>query len=267
MVSYLAKTPSLSVGLSSCLSICPSAHLCLSWAVCIVSHFLGLSDFFFRYFDYEELKPLLKGVVTKRMKHGAVLDLGCGVSYLFGDMLADGFDGSLTGIDYVSSVIRQQTKVYPVDLFPSIEFKECNALKLLSHFEKDSFSLIIDKATSDGMLCSPETAAKTPLMYKAVAQLLKLTGVYIIASVHAPEEEAWLSDLLLPSLVQACPQNKWLIQVHTPLDQDAAGDMENPFVYVIRKHGRFTRSASADDGKRGLEDAVAVQQFFYWKIN
>lgn len=104
------------------------------------------------------------------------------MSRLFTDLRKDGFSGELVGIDYSPSVIKQMKQLYP-----KFTWVEGDAHDMRKHFANESFDLVIDKATSDGLLCSKKSAIKTPQIYAEVARILKPNGIFIIISVNDPE--------------------------------------------------------------------------------
>jgi ubiquinone/menaquinone biosynthesis C-methylase UbiE len=191
--------------------------------------------------------------------------IGCGVSTLFGDMLKDDWKGTMLGIDYAPSVVAHMRGVYPSSTseYKSITFDKIDAHDM-NTLADASFDFIIDKATTDGLLCSPESAAKTPDMYSEVARVLAEGGLYVICSVNDPDH-GWFSDYVMSSLVSTCPNNKWQVVVHSMSPPDGEGDDDNddnegpgPNVYMIRKHGRSLRSRTKD-----ASDSFTVEQQFH----
>lgn len=116
-------------------------------------------------------------------------------------------------------------------------------------FAPESFSLILDKATSDGMLCSDHTAVLTPLIYANVARLLAPNGLFVIASVNGPES-GWFGEYVVSQLIEHGGDCQWQIEVHSPSSY-TDGEEGAPNVYVIRKHvnaastGRAVRASTA----------------------
>jgi len=128
-----------------------------------------------------------------------------------------------------------------------------------SLFTPESFSLIIDKATSDGMLCSDETALQTPLMYANVARLLAVNGVFIISSVNGPES-GWFGEYVVSQLLEHGGPHCWQIEVHST-QHYKDGEEGAPNVYLIRKYGRDesrTRSSTAQQRER-----YTIKQVWY----
>lgn len=101
-------------------------------------------------------------------------------------------------------------------------------------FAPGSYSLILDKATSDGMLCSDATARLTPLIYANVARLLAPGGLFVIASVNEPES-GWFGEYVVSQLIEhGGDDTQWQIECHTP-EEYKDGEEGAPNVYVIRK--------------------------------
>eukprot|EP00823_Brevimastigomonas_motovehiculus_P004371 TRINITY_DN2873_c0_g1_i1.p1 TRINITY_DN2873_c0_g1~~TRINITY_DN2873_c0_g1_i1.p1 ORF type:complete len:308 (-),score=83.14 TRINITY_DN2873_c0_g1_i1:125-1048(-) len=207
------------------------------------------------YFGYTDLKPLLDDSLKMHKKHGRVLDIGCGLSSFFSDMQKDGYGGPFVGIDYVKNTIDHNVKTYPPKDFPLFDFKEMDAKKM--DFSDNAFDIILDKATSDGFMCSDETAEALPAIYSEVARLLKPNGVFLIVSINGPEHK-WFSDYVLSSLLQADNSigYKFNVTAHSPQnctegDNNNNNNKRSPWVFIISKCGRpslrSTDSASEMD--------------------
>lgn len=180
-----------------------------------------------------------------------------------------GWTGRCIGLDYSPTVIAHMRQTYPD---PSVQWVCADACYLIDEpetanagkgkgskkqkstaaaaapnappalsaadralFTPGSFSLIFDKATSDGMLCSPQTAGLTSLLYATIARLLAPEGLYVLSSVNEPES-AWFGELVVSSLIEHGGSDVcWQIEVHSPA-QYKDGEEGAPHVYLIRKH-------------------------------
>ena len=76
---------------------------------------------------------------------------GCGVSTFLDDMRKDGYTGECVGIDYSPTAVRAMKKQFPKSKFPNFEFLEVDARD--TPFADETFDFVIDKATTDGLLC------------------------------------------------------------------------------------------------------------------
>lgn len=127
-------------------------------------------------------------------------------------------------------------------------------------FTPESYCLILDKATSDGMLCSPETALLTPHIYANVARLLAPNGLFVVASVNEPES-GWFAEYVLAQLLQhGGDEVQWNIEVHTP-ENYKDGEEGAPNVYLIRKHVAGVDARRADG--RSVRSSTAAQRELY----
>ena len=115
------------------------------------------------YYDWKTLTPLLD--ITATMRHSPVLDLGCGLSALFSDLIADGFTGPLLGIDSAPSVLTEQRGRFPPASNPNVSFTSrslfSTAYLTATPSERHRYGLIVDKATSDGIMCATYTTQQS----------------------------------------------------------------------------------------------------------
>ena len=170
------------------------------------------------YYDWKTLTPLLD--ITHTMRHSPVLDLGCGLSSLFSDLIADGFTGPLLGIDSAPSVLTEQRGRFPPASNPNVSFTSrslfSTAYLTATPSERHRYGLIIDKATSDGIMCATHiTAAQTqqqqqpqpttslPIihMYRMVGHCLAPGGTFICVSVQEPDS-GWCHELMMAGLIE-----------------------------------------------------------------
>ena len=230
------------------------------------------------YYDWQTLQPLLSGIATLRSL--PVLDLGCGLSSLFAELIADGFTGPLIAADSAPSVISEQTSRWACRAQQSgsgsgsaavdVRFEHRDLFKFNAGWrsrhpaEQDRYGLVVDKATSDGMMCSDDNARGIRSMYEMVGWSLRPGGVFLLVSVQEPTG-GWCAELLLPSLVQGDAQrHSWSVTVHSIADSTYYdGQHDGPNVYVCVKNGRERRpraaKAAAEDDWTDLVSIVIKQ--------
>lgn len=173
------------------------------------------------YYDWKTLTPLLD--ITHSMRQSPVLDLGCGLSTLFADLIADGFTGPLLAIDSAPSVLTEQRSRFPPTAYPNVSFspRSLFSTAYLSSVpsERHRYGLIVDKATSDGIMCSthpPTTTTTTTTttagqqygapasiidMYRMVGHCLSPGGTFVCVSVQEPDS-GWCRELMLAGLIE-----------------------------------------------------------------
>ena len=219
------------------------------------------------YYDWQTLTPLLS--LTPRMLHSPVLDIGCGLSSLFSDLLNSGFTGPFVGIDSSPSIIHQRR--YAPSPFPptpaSITFDQRNLFTFdppfrTSHADEEGrYGLIVDKATSDGMMCDEANMEGVGRMYEMVGWSLSPGGTFLLVSVQEPES-GWFVDALVPGLMGGDGgRHCWYITVHSIGEgQYYDGESEGPNVYVCVKGERERRSRAAKE--RGeLNEVTVVRKY------
>ena len=251
------------------------------------------------YYDWNTLTPLLD--ITAAMRHAAVLDLGCGLSTLFADLIADGFTGPMLGIDSAPSVLAEQRGRFPPASYPSVSFSPrslfSTAYRTASPSERHRYGLIVDKATSDGIMCSTPLSTHTAHgallavieMYRMVGHCLAPGGTFICVSVQEPDS-GWCRELMLAGLIQgaegqtAVEEQKdggyvdeasggrrwgWRVDVHSIGGEGEAeyydGEKEGPNVYVIQKLPRERRSRAAKraSASEQTDDAITISRHFH----
>lgn len=183
------------------------------------------------YFSYDILQPLfehhIRNINVLKNPDKVVLDVGCGLSQLFSDLRADNWQSQLIGIDYSPTLIKHLHQLFPPSKISkhTFQFLEMDAMKM--SFADQSVHVVIDKATTDGLMASSESADTTPLMYAEVSRILAPGGVYIIATVNQP---SWLSDFVLDNLLKASPASRWRIGVHS-----FSSSEKDAKVYILEK--------------------------------
>ena len=223
------------------------------------------------YYDWATLTPLLS--LTPSMRHSPVLDVGCGLSSLFSDLITSGFSGPFVGIDSSPSIIQQRRSnplpppphpssppsitFHPRDLFTfDPTFRQ-------SHSDEEGlYGLIVDKATSDGMMCDEANVEGIGRMYEMIGWCLKPGGTFLLVSVQEPES-MWFAGALVPGLMEGDgARHGWHITVHSiESSQYYDGESEGPNVYVCIKGERERRSRAAKE--RGENDEVTVVRKYH----
>eukprot|EP00128_Syssomonas_multiformis_P016383 Colp12_sorted_trinity150504_noHs@5366 len=237
------------------------------------------------YFGYEDLKPIIEDHLKKIKKGGTVVDVGCGVSSFFSDMLDDGFNKlKLVGIDYVESVVEHMKKAQPGAEF--LKLDACNEMH--GHFGGDSVDLIFDKATTDGLLCGPSSSSKSEdeqeppakkqkvskgkstkrakaetdgqesviKMYENIAKVLKPGGAILMITVNNPLDDWFQKCVLNPLVTESAEKYKWNVEINVSEDVDLEdpdpdADGEERKVIFIRK--------SARPAKKDTDELVEIE--------
>ena len=215
------------------------------------------------YYDWQTLRPLLS--FTAGLRSLPVLDLGCGLSSLFTELIADRFTGPLIGADTAPSVIREQRDRWAaaaqrdgssgIGAAVDVLFEQRDLFRFDAHWQSENeleherYGLIVDKATSDGMMCSDDNARGICSLYEMVGWSLRPGGVFLVVSVQEPTG-GWCLELLLPSLVKGDGAwHSWSVTVHSIADSVYYdGQHDGPSVYVCVKNGRERRPRAAKGG-------------------
>ena len=250
------------------------------------------------YYDWKTLTPLLD--ITPSMRRSSVLDLGCGLSALFADLIADGFTGPMLGIDSAPSVLTEQRSRFPAASYPNVSFSPrslfSTAYLTASPSERHRYGLIVDKATSDGIMCASQAThtqqgALLPIiaMYRMVGHCLAPGGTFVCVSVQEPDS-GWCRELMMAGLIEgaegqsATEERKdsgyvdessggrrwgWRVDVHSIGGEGEAeyydGEKEGPNVYIIQKLTRERRSRAAKRAATSdqSDDAITISRHFH----
>ena len=252
------------------------------------------------YYDWKTLTPLLD--ITHSMRHSPVLDLGCGLSSLFGDLIADGFTGPMLGIDSAPSVLTEQRSRFPPASSPNVSFSPRSLFSTTyltaSPSERHRYGLIVDKATSDGIMCSTHSMTHTqqgvllPIieMYRMVGHCLAPGGTFVCVSVQEPDS-GWCRELMLAGLIEGAERHTagkeeqkdggyvhdpiggrrwgWRVDVHSIGGEGDAeyydGEKEGPNVYIVQKLSRERRSRAAKrtNTSEQDDDAITISRHFH----
>lgn len=219
------------------------------------------------YYSFSSLLPLLKSYLTPSLLSSPVLDVGCGVSNLFTELINYGFTNDLLGIDYSITCIQHQQQRYPSHLYPQLHYKLDNLFKFDRHHKaaKDiyhHYGLIIDKATSDGIMCSNDNIAGIIDMYTMIGWALQPGGLFVCCSVQLVDSR-WFTELVLPSLYEGDSDYRYHIVVHSLAESEYYdGEKEGPNVYLIQKlpRKRRRRRCRLDAEDNSNNDQIIIQK-------
>merc|ERR1711939_38303 len=140
------------------------------------------SDLFEWYAPYEYIKDRLTAA-TGVNEASKVLILGCGTSGLSAALFDSGVK-KISSIDYSQTAVTLQTDRNKERKGMVFQVEDCRQLS----FGKESFDVIIAKATIDAILCSDGANANIKATLKEVARVLKPGGTFVTYS-HSNDEE------------------------------------------------------------------------------
>lgn len=131
------------------------------------------------YVSYEPLKDIMGPLLKPESK---ILMLGCGNSRFSAQLYEAGFQ-NITNVD-ISDVCILQMKARYKDL-DRMEWliKDCTKLD----FPDGSFDLVIDKGTTDAILCGSNSFHNVYQMNKHVSRVLKKGGHFLVITYGHPD--------------------------------------------------------------------------------
>ena len=199
--------------------------------------------------------PQLRALLIPVLPAGAsVLDLGCGVSSLCFDLLRDHLNSSgrvcaldiapgaiaKLGTEQQARMARGEVSAMRADLLCADATEPGAWLPLTA-----AFDAVVDKSTTDGLLCDTRRGAKRVRdIYAHVGKALRPEGVVIVASWRDPNDGfEWVADCVLGGLRsvedwEAAEDTAahWSVDVHSIelRDNDAAA----PHIYVMQRRQR-----------------------------
>ena len=204
-----------------------------------------------------------------------MLDLGCGTSTLALDVLRDHLlSGSVTALDLAPAAIdaqraeqrRRAHRGQPSAGKLTLMCADAAAPEALAGC---SFDVVIDKSTTDGLLCDTRHgASRVRRMYEAVGRTLRPSAVVAVVSWRDPQGDegvAWLVDLVWGGLREAQEATMataapgaserwhWSLDVHSPVLADGSS---GPHVYLLRRRVLRTSPRRPPRRNAGVGGAV-----------
>jgi hypothetical protein len=213
------------------------------------------------YFSYSDISDVLKSYLKQFHRHSPVLDIGCGLSKVFDEFSNDHFTGPFIGIDYSSVVIdrcnkmKKNKKNYS---YLTIDMMQ----KLKPSLPINSFGLIIDKATTDAILCNKFHLSTISNMYEHVSNFLCSNGIFIIITIKTIDDTDWFEDCLIPSLIRGSKnqRTKFIIHFHRCMTY-TDGTENGPNIFVILKYEckSYSLRSSINQIKHDVSQSVTVK--------
>ncbi len=185
---------------------------------------------------------------------------------------------------------------------PGLEFYHLDATsQLATHFGLRSIDFILDKATTDGLLCGNSSVdedgstrkKKTPrggksktkkgggkeeeglrnvkAMYSEVAKVLRPGGVIVMVTVNSPADD-WFTDCVIGPLTASGTdgdgQYRYTVSVNLSEDNLEEGEevptgIGSPKVIIIRKSGRVLSRRGGDVGDGEGMAAVTIDYNYF----
>jgi EEF1A lysine methyltransferase 2 len=124
----------------------------------------------------------------------SMLDLGCGNGELLLGIRNEGFEGSLTGIDYSAPAVRFADLISKEEGVPDIQVRQADFLADSSWNTSDSeWQVVLDKGTLDAIALSSTTYEQgltgVQQYAKVVKSLIEPHGILLITSCNFTEPE------------------------------------------------------------------------------
>ncbi|UJR35515.1 hypothetical protein I4U23_028269 [Adineta vaga] len=187
------------------------------------------------YFSYSDISDVLKSHLKTCHRQSPVLDIGCGLSNIFDDLSDDSFNGPFVGVDYSPIAINQCKKIKKNTNYHYLILDMMQKSKPSLPYQ--SFGLVIDKATTDGILCNSSNLSNITNIYEHVSNLLSSNGIFILITIKTVDDRAWFEDCLIPSLIRGSEyqHTKFIIHFHRCVTY-TDGSENGPNVFVIVKY-------------------------------
>lgn len=112
-----------------------------------------------------------------------ILVIGCGNSTMSADMYNEGFT-NITNIDISDTVIKNMREKY--SHLEGMTWHTMDVRKM-PQFTNQQFDLVIDKGTTDAILCGNNSFRNAELMNREIFRLLKVGGHFVVISYGLPE--------------------------------------------------------------------------------
>ncbi|CAF1685404.1 unnamed protein product [Rotaria magnacalcarata] len=212
------------------------------------------------YYSYSDIADVLQSHLKKHHRHSPVLDIGCGLSKIFDELLNDHFLGPFVGIDYAPIVIKQCKKASRNN---NIHYLILNMLqKRKPDLSFDSFGLIVDKGTTDGILNNEGSLLGISTMYEHASSFLSSNGIFLIITIKTVHDTEWFEDCLIPSLIRGSQnqQTKFIIHFHECATY-TDGTENGPNIFVIVKYDckSYSLRSSTNQSKQDISQIVTVK--------
>lgn len=212
------------------------------------------------YFSYSDISDVLKSYFKRYHRHSPVLDIGCGLSKIFHELSNDNFLGPFVGIDYVPIVIQQCKKINKNSNFHYLTLDMMQ--KQMPSLPFDSFGLILDKATTDGILNNETHLSVISTMYEHASNILSFNGLFIIITIKTVDDKEWFEDCLIRSLIHGSQNQQAKFTVHFHRCMTYTDGTENgPNIFVIVKHASksYSLRSSTNQSKQDLFQSVTIK--------
>jgi SAM-dependent methyltransferase len=200
---------------------------------------------------------VLKTYLKKFHRNSPILDIGCGLSKVFDELFNDHFIGPFVGIDYSSIAIKQCQKTAKTNsYYLTLDMMK----KAKPDLPFNSFGLIIDKGTTDGILCNRAHLSIISNMYKHASSLLSSNGIFVIITIKTVDDTEWFEECLIPSLIYGSEQSKFIIHFHRCMTY-TDGTENGPNVFVIVKYvcKSYSLRSTTNGLKQDLSQLVTVK--------
>jgi hypothetical protein len=206
------------------------------------------------YFSYSDISDVLKPYLKQFHRHSPILDIGCGLSKIFDELSNDNFIGPFIGIDQCNKIKNNTNYSY---LTLDMMQKQKPSLPL------NSFGLIIDKGTTDGILCNKSHLSNISNMYQHASNILSSNGIFIIITIKTVDDTEWFEDCLIPALIrgsQPHEQTKFIIHFHQCMTY-TDGTENGPNIFMIIKYNckSYSLRSSTNRKKQDLSQIVTVK--------
>ena len=234
---------------------------------------------------WAQLRPLLARDLSASRDDPSVLDLGCGRSHLCFDLLRDHPDAIVRAMDLAPAAIaalaqEQRSRVRRGDACASRATLECaDATSALSWRDGRTYDAVVDKSTTDGLLCDVRRGAKrVRTIYEAIGRRLRPTAVVAVVSWRDPDEVGleWLVDCVLGALRRGARADEdeedearagswWSLDIHSlshRAEGGGGGGGGGPHVYLVRRRPKRKlrrRAVAAAAGAEEAEEDISVR--------
>eukprot|EP01031_Cornospumella_fuschlensis_P037955 gene37955-46112_t len=173
------------------------------------------------YYSFDILQPLLSLFVNNGIcSADKALEIGCGDRPLVDKFTQLGFTASsLNAVDY-SKVVIDMLRKQQIEgsINPDVHFEEADARNMPA-YQPNSFTMILDKGTTDAMLSSKsrkEGIRNAKQIFSEIVRILALNGTFVLVShmeVESEEFDTIMSEVFMPILHKKTTVN-WFVKAH-----------------------------------------------------